>query len=474
MTPFPRWTTNPAQRSPAFHPSSLPICPHFQLPTPPFPLHTSPFVNYTSAKAYLTGLKQQVGPKYGIDRLQLLAARLGHTERARPVIHVAGTNGKGSVCAMLEAIHRRAGRTTGLYTSPHLVFLGERIQVNRQPLTPDEICAYVAELQPHADTIAADDPNNLPSFFEFMTAVAFLHFARKKVDVALIEVGLGGRLDATNIVHPQLCVITSIGLDHQEFLGDTLKKIAREKAGILKPGVPVVLGRLPPEAEAAIRAVAREQNAPVHSVREIFGEDVEKYPRTRLAGSHQRVNAATAILAARILDKILPVSSADCAAALAAVDWPARWQKFSLSENRTLILDASHNPEGAQTLDKQLTRLRAETNRAPILLVGALGESRARALLEVAVRHAKEIYLLQPAQPRATPLEELRQFVPPSFRGSVHLGRVAEIFPAPGQCALGAPGDTIVVTGSIYLLGEILERFAHPTPSGEGALQDNV
>ena len=361
-----------------------------------------------------------------------------------------------------------------MYTSPHLVFLGERVQVNRIPLTPDEIFRYVAELRPHAEALAARDPDDQPSFFEFMTAVAFLHFARKKVDLALIEVGLGGRLDATNIVQPQLCVITSIGLDHQEFLGDTLEKIAREKAGIIKPGIPVILGRMPPEAEAAIRAIAHERAAPVHSVREIFGDDLEKYPATRLAGSHQRVNAATALLAARVLEKTLPVPSATAIAALAEVDWPARWQKFSLSEGRTLIFDASHNPEGARTLDENLSRLRAETGRTPIILVGALGEFRARALLEVAARHAREIILLAPAQARATPPAELDRLVPAAFRGPVRPGQVAEIFPAPGQCALGNPGDTIVATGSIYLLGEILEHFAHPALVGEGVLQDSV
>jgi dihydrofolate synthase/folylpolyglutamate synthase len=423
-------------------------------------------MDYPATKDYLYGLKQQVGPKYGIDRLALLAARLGHPERAYPVIHVAGTNGKGSVCAMLEAFHRRAGRTVGMYTSPHLVFLGERIQVNRAPLAPDEICRYVAELRPHADALAAHDPDDQPSFFEFMTAAAFLHFARKKVDLALIEVGLGGRLDATNVVAPQLCVITSIGLDHQEFLGDTLEKIAREKAGIIKPGVPVVMGRVPPDAEAVIRAVAQEKSAPLHSVREIFGDDLDKYPATRLVGSHQRANAATALLATRVLEKTLPVPAATALAALAEVDWPARWQKFPLSENRTLILDASHNPEGARTLD--------ENGRAPIVLVGALGEFRARALLDVAARHAREIILLQPAQSRATPPVELARFVPASFQGPVRPGVVAEIFPALGQCALGVPGDTIVATGSIYLLGEILEHFAHPAPVGEGVLQDRV
>jgi len=429
-------------------------------------------VDYAATKDYLFGLKHQ-GPKYGIDRMRLLAERLGHPERSCPVIHVAGTNGKGSVCAMLEAIHRRAGRHVGMYTSPHLVFLGERVQVDRHPLTPDEIIRYTAELRPHAEALAAHNPDDLPSFFEFMTGMAFLQFARQKVDVALIEVGLGGRLDATTVVQPALCIITSIGLDHLEFLGDTLPQIAREKAGILKPGVPVVIGHLPPEAEAAVRAVAATLAAPVHSVREFFGNDLEKYPRPRLEGSHQRINAATAMLAARVLHDRLPVTAAAVASALAEVDWPARWQRFPLADGRQLILDASHNAEGARTLDESLTRLRATTGRAPIILVGALGDYRAEPLLAVIARHAREIILLEPAQSRATAFAMLEKFVPPSFTGPVRRGHVAELFPAPGVCALGSSGDTIVVTGSIYLLGEILERFAHPTPAGEGVLQDS-
>jgi len=428
-------------------------------------------MDYPATKAYLLGLKS-TGAKYGIDHMRVLAERLGHPERTYPIIHVAGTNGKGSVCAMIEALHRKMGRTVGMYTSPHLVFLGERVQVNRQPLSRAELCRYVELVRPHAEAMAKDDPINIPSYFEFMTAAAFLRFKEAKVDVALMEVGLGGRLDATNVVQPQLCVITSIGFDHMDFLGDTLEKIAVEKAGIIKPGVPVVLGRLPPEAEAPIRAVAKERNAPVHSVREVFGEDIENYPRTRLAVSFQRVNAATAILATRVLEKTLPVTDAARMAALAEVDWPARWQKFPLSGGRTLILDASHNLEGAQTLDENLAALRNETNRAPIVLVGALGEHRAKALLDVAVRHAGEIILLQPNQQRTTPFDVLEKLIPTNFSGAVRRGQVAEIFPVPGECALGLPGDTIVATGSIYLLGEILERFAHPTLADEGTLQD--
>jgi dihydrofolate synthase/folylpolyglutamate synthase len=430
-------------------------------------------MDYPATKEYLFGLKYQ-GPKYGIDRMRLLGERLGHPERRYPVIHVAGTNGKGSVCAMLEAIYRQAGKRVGMYTSPHLVFLGERVQVNRQPLTPDDICRYVDELRLHAEAIAAQEPDAQPSFFEFMTSMAFLHFARQRVDLALIEVGLGGRLDATNIVSPALTIITSIGLDHMEFLGSTLPEIAREKAGIIKPGIPVILGRLPAEAEAEIRAVAKTLNAPVHTVNERFGEDLAGFPTTRLEGSHQRVNAGTAALAVEVLAKTFPVSTATVAAGLQEVIWAARWQRFPLSHNRQLILDASHNAEGARTLDENLSHLRVESGRSPLMLIGALGEHRARALLEVAARHAREIILLQPNQPRATGFAELRTFIPKAFGGPVRDSTVAAIFPSSGVCALGLPGDTIVATGSIYLLGEILERFAHTTPAGEGILQDTV
>ena len=446
---------------------------NFRLPSPAFYLLPSVCLDYPATKAYLLGLKS-TGAKYGIDHMRVLAARLGHPERAYPVIHVAGTNGKGSVCAMLDAMHRRMGRTVGMYTSPHLVFLGERVQVNRQPLSPEELCRYVELVRPHAEAMAKDDPINIPSYFEFMTAAAFLRFKEAKVDVALIEVGLGGRLDATNVVQPQLCVITSIGFDHMDYLGDTLEKIAVEKAGIIKPGVPVVIGRLPPEAEEPIRAIAKERGAPMHSVCEVFGENVKAYPHTRLAGSFQRLNAATAILATRVIEKTLPVNESARDAALAEVDWPARWQKFSLSDGRTLILDASHNLEGAQTLDENLASLRKETSRAPIIIVGALGEHRAKALLDVAARYAREIILLQPNQPRATEFEVLEKLVPANFSGVVKRSRVAEIFSKPGECALGNFGETIVATGSIYLLGEILERFAHPTLAGEGTLQDTV
>ncbi|MDR3229133.1 MAG: hypothetical protein LBT53_06960 [Puniceicoccales bacterium] len=186
------------------------------------------------------------GAKFGIGRMRLLAAALGNPERRVPAIHIAGSNGKGSVAAMLEQILRDAGLRTGLYTSPHLVRLGERVQVNRVPLSDAAVCDYAAELLPIAARLGDADPADRPSFFEFMTAVAFLEFWRRRVDVAIVETGLGGRLDATNILVPVVSVITSISLEHTEYLGSTLEEVAAEKGGIIKPQTPVALGLLPP------------------------------------------------------------------------------------------------------------------------------------------------------------------------------------------------------------------------------------
>jgi dihydrofolate synthase/folylpolyglutamate synthase len=446
-----------------------------------------PFSNYAEVTEYLYALKAG-GVKFGIDRMRRLASALGHPERQYPVIHVAGTNGKGSVSAMLDAIFHAAGWRTGLYTSPHLVKLGERVQVDRQILSEAEIVTYVNELRPVAERAAAEAADEHATFFEFMTACAFLQFARREVDVALIEVGLGGRLDATNVVDPDVCVITSIGLDHIQELGGTFALIAREKAGIIKKGVPVVIGRLPPEAEEVIREVAARNGAKVHSVREVFGEDLANYPQTNLQGDYQRWNAATATLAARVFfqggtrppaglsrraksPSASSLTDATIARGLRHVNWPGRWQRTSLG-GRTLILDASHNPEGAAVLEQNLTALIQETGRRPVVVAGALGEFRARALLEVLCRHAREIHLVSPHQARASSYEEMVALAPEAGRPLLRRGSLETIFPNARTCAVGAPDDVIVVTGSIYLLGEVLERIEPDRGAGEGKLQD--
>lgn len=465
------------------------------------------------------------GSRFGIDRMKELDAAIGAPSRKFTAIHVAGTNGKGSTSAMIEAIQRAHGRTTGLYTSPHLIWLGERVQINRRPLTEKQLLGFCDELFPVAELLGEKDAELYPSFFEFMTAMAFLTFARQRVDVGIVEVGLGGRLDATNILTPAACVITSIGLDHTDMLGDTIEKIAAEKAGILKPGIPLALGLVPPEAERVIRARAAEVGAPLFSVREIFdwegfAEDttvakkniltaagaeradktpddakergpataaaaalsavrnLRPVPLTNLTGDHQRANAALALLACELASArptALPIDEATARRALLHIEWSARWQSFSLTGNRRLILDVAHNEEGARALDKNLAALVRESGKKPVVVAGVLGIDRAKPLFEVFARHAARLILVRPEQERACSLEDLEKCVPEDFPGAVSRGGLDEIFPRKGVCSLGDPGDTIVVAGSVYLAGEVLSRFAEEKTCDEYAkLQDRL
>jgi len=304
-----------------------------------------------------------------------------------------------------------------------------------------------------------------------MTAMAFLQFARKGCGFSVIEVGLGGRLDATNIVEPEVSIVTSIGVDHSEMLGNTLEAIAGEKAGIIKRGRPVVIGRMPPEAEAAVRRVAQSNGAAVVSVRQEYGEDMARYPQPSLEGDYQKWNAATATLAAGLLSPQFGVSGKSIKAGLEAVDWPGRWQRTELG-GRIAFLDSSHNPEGAGVLDTNLTRLHMETGRSPVAIVGALGALRAGPLLEVLSRHCRELHLVVPHQARASTHAELEALIPAAYGGRVVRASVEQLFPSPDACTAGGRDDVIVVTGSIYLLGEILARLEPQRGPSEGRLQD--
>jgi dihydrofolate synthase / folylpolyglutamate synthase len=426
---------------------------------------------YSAVQDYLFSLKAK-GAKYGLDRMRLFSSKLGNPESSCPCIHVAGTNGKGSVASMLESILRTAGYKTGLYTSPHLVRLGERVQVNRTLLKEEEIIAFVNELAPVAKKIFLEGgSDDEPSFFEFMTAMAFLQFQRKKTDINIIEVGLGGKLDATNIVQPEISVITSIGLDHCEVLGDTLEKIAAEKAGIIKPGKPVVIGRMPIEAENVIRDIAKRSGSKLISVREVYGEDITHYPVTRLAGDYQRWNAATATLVCQLLDSRWKITQPIIQEGLDHVDWSGRWEKITLA-GRPLILDASHNPEGASVLESNLSELMTHVKQSPVIVTGSLGLARASALLTTVSRYAKDIYLVVPNQSRACTYEQLEALIPPSFKGKIYRSTVEALFPDPKTCTAGKPEDLVIVTGSIYLLGEVMARIQPERGQQEGRLQD--
>lgn len=427
--------------------------------------------DYRSVQDYLFSLKS-LGVRYGIDRMRRFSELLGHPERAFPCIHITGTNGKGSTSAMLESVLRGAGWRTGLYTSPHLVRLGERVQVDRCILGERALSDYALELRPVAERLGREGADMHPTFFEFMTAMAFLQFQRSRCDVGVIEVGMGGALDATNVVLPEVSVITSLSLDHCEMLGDSVEKIALTKAGIIKPGRPVVIGRLPAAAEAVVREVAARQGAEVLSVREQFGEDIGRYPLTNLEGDYQRWNAATATLVARQLGPRWRLDEAAISRGLQSVSWPGRWQRGRVG-GRRVIFDASHNPEGAEVLEANLRRLVAELGgRRPVVITGVLGAARAQPLLETICHHAAELHLVVPQQARACTFGELESLIPASFTGKVSRDTVEAIFPGPDQCTVGGPDDTLVITGSIYLLGEILSRLEPARGPGEGRLQD--
>ena len=424
-----------------------------------------------AAERYLFSLRNH-GSKFGIERMVALVRLLDHPENDFPIVHVAGTNGKGSFCAMLEAVLRRSGLKVGMLTSPHLVRLGERIQINRLETDDKEITRLVDELKPISQQLAAANAGDQPSFFELITAMGFLIFSREKVDVAVVETGLGGRLDATNVVSPILSVITSVGFDHVEQLGGDLASIAIEKAGIVKKDVPVIIGRMPEEAKEAIRQVAKERRSEIIEVESFFPEAPQDLPITSLDGNFQRWNAATTLMASQALGDRFGLNEAFVRESLREVEWAGRWQKIQFGD-RQVILDATHNEEGARALEDNLASLIGETKLKPWVIVGTLGEDRAVPLMKTVAKWAQGISLVMPGQPRACSFEVLEKAIPSSFSGSIQRYRLEELFPENDQLVLGKPDDIVLVTGSIYLIGEVLARIKNEAASeGLNSLQD--
>src|SRR5687768_13796434 len=310
---------------------------------------------------------EQFGIKLGLDNIRTILAALGNPERTWRSIHIAGTNGKGSVAAMVERGLRAAGLRTGRYTSPHLDRIEERVALDGTPVdraTFETVTAHVLEAVEGARARGALTVP--PTFFEVSTAVAFEIFRRHAVDVAIVEVGLGGRYDATNVLTPTIAAITSIALDHERHLGNTLSEIAFEKAGIAKAGVPLVVGRLPPEAAARIATVAAEVGATVVDAHAATSD--RRYPplTLRLEGRHQRDNAAVAVA---IMDRwsalVSHVPTAAIVTGLTDCEWPARLEWLRLPEGGELLIDAAHNPAGAAALASYLEDTRSP--RLPIV-----------------------------------------------------------------------------------------------------------
>jgi dihydrofolate synthase/folylpolyglutamate synthase len=456
-------------------------------------------MNYSEAIQFLYGL-QLFGANFGLENTRKLAALAGNPQTQLRFIHVAGTNGKGSTCAMLESIYRAAGLRVGLFTSPHLVSFRERIQVNRQLIPENELVRLVEEIQPLLKQFPAD--NHL-TLFEVVTVMALKFFAEQKCDLVIWETGLGGRLDATNIVTPLASVITNIAFDHQQWLGDTLEKIAAEKAGIIKPGIPVVTATEEKSALAVIERIAREKNAPLVKVGQasrLPGERVSasiaptasaragETPALPLAGEHQKLNAALALATVEVLQKQIPVSEEKIRAGLQNVNWPGRLQLIKKPNGQKILLDGAHNVEGANVLRAALEKY--FTGEKRVFIFGALADKDWPDICRVLGPLAAKIFCVPVASARTADAHELTK----TFRAANPAAEVlvcdslnealeksgsrlrgdeaASAAQARGRSPHHAQ-DLIVITGSLYLVGEALELLGlSPADAGERGLND--
>lgn len=406
-------------------------------------------MTYPEAIRFLYGL-QVFGARPGLATTRQLAALAGNPQTQLRFIHVAGTNGKGSTCAMLESIYRAAGLRVGLFTSPHLVSFRERIQVNRQLISAPDLARLAEEVCFSLKTFPADQH---PTMFEVVTVMALRYFAQQRCDLVIWETGLGGRLDATNIVTPLVSVITNIALDHQAWLGETLPQIAAEKAGIIKPGVPVVTAEIGAETLPVLEQVAQAQQAPVRVVR-LTATDPNRTNQS-LIGGHQRLNAALAGATVEVLQEKIPVTPGQLASGLAQVRWPGRLQRIVHPDGRIFLLDGAHNPAGVAALVAALQegewgRRLAEAR--PTLILGMLGDKDWRIMCAQLAPLGARLFLV--------PVESERTAHPEALAAECRvLNPRAEVRSCQTLTeALDATkGDAVVlIAGSLYLIGAAL------------------
>jgi dihydrofolate synthase/folylpolyglutamate synthase len=423
--------------------------------------------------AYLFRL-EQFGIKFGLESIETLLSRLGHPERTFRSVHIAGTNGKGSVTAMVDTALGLAGYRSARYTSPHLVDLAERFVVEGRPVDAGAMCSAAGDVRAAIEALRAEGALQAqPTFFEATTALAFELFRRAHVDVATVEVGLGGRLDSTNVIHPVATAITTIDFDHQQYLGSTLGDIAAEKAGIIKPGVPVIVGDVGPEAWAVIEQVAESRGAELIRARDgvevaPLGPDavsdnvfslrtpVRDYGAVRLAlrGAHQTANAIVAVRLLEMLDaRGVTVSAASIVDGLAHVSWPGRLERRTLSGGRELILDAAHNPAGAAALASYLTSL---GGTPPALVFAAMRDKDARGMLRVLLPAVGRIIVTRATNPRSADPDTLA-----ADARAIAPALAVQVVPSPAEAIATAwtMSSRVVVAGSIFLLGDIMKEI---------------
>ncbi len=434
-------------------------------------------MNYEAAVRYLLSLgrelaapTQAAAAKFDLENITILAEGLGRPDRAYPSAHIAGTNGKGSTAAFLESILRRAGFRTGLNTSPHLEKINERIRLNGEEISDDAFAGTFTRIQAlNEELLAAGKLRAHPTYFECVTAMAFEYFARERADFGVFEVGLGGRLDATNILTPVVCVITRVDFDHENFLGHSLAEIASEKAGILKQGVPLILARQRPEALEVIRARATELGCPVIETGSAFRIEEERMENgcsrviveetasgwtmelaPRLPGKFQIQNSLNAAAAARYLqNRGYRISDDAIVQGIAEAVWPGRLEK--LQSEPDVYLDGAHNPSAARALAAFLEQ--NLTGRKIWLVFGALRDKAVDEIAGVLFPLAAEVIFTQPRTTRAISVAQLAEI-------TSHHAAQFTVIPEP-EAALeyaldrAASPDAIFVAGSLYLVGQL-------------------
>jgi dihydrofolate synthase/folylpolyglutamate synthase len=420
-------------------------------------------MTYDEALVYLKG-RERYGIKFGLSNIDRLAEALGRPERRYRSLLVAGTNGKGSTVALSESILRASGLRTGRYTSPHLRSVEERIGIEGRPIGREHLASVLSRVRQASETLFdGESDRSAPTYFEALTAAAFLAFAERQIDTAVLEVGMGGRFDATNIVPAEVAVIAPIGFDHERFLGSTLSAIASEKAAIIKPERPVVVGRLDREALEVVREEAQAKGAPLIEALEgldLRRENEKVRLRTPardyglldlpLEGDHQLDNLA---LAVRAVECFAPgVSVEDVARGVATTEWPGRLQRVPGAP--PILLDAAHNPMAVESLVRYLE---SHPQAKRVLLFGVMKDKRVWEMLEKLLPHVSAFVATRPEMSRARDPERLARF-------AKERGLPAEAVRSPREALsrareLAGPEGEVLVAGSIFLLGEVMPEL---------------
>jgi dihydrofolate synthase / folylpolyglutamate synthase len=415
-------------------------------------------MDYSEAIAFLYDLRL-FGTKLGLENTRELARLNGNAQEKLRFIHVAGTNGKGSTCAILESIYRAQGLKTALFTSPHLVSFTERIQVNRTCISVADVARVTAAVIESMGGCDTEQWAFRPTFFEFVTVMALRYFAEQKVDLVIWETGMGGRLDATNIVTPLVSVITNIQHDHQNWLGTSLEEIAAEKAGIIKADVPVITAATGLALEV-IRSTAAARMAPL-TIISSNGEFAEKFgpllKELPLRGEHQRINALLALAVTSVLDSTISVTPEALRRGIRSVSWPGRLQvvKYGPTE---FLLDGAHNPDGAKTLGAALQK--DFKGRSPSLVLGLFRDKAWQEMCESLVPLSKRVLLVPVANERSADPAEVQSFCKEKWP-EIEAERCENLSTALRSCA---SESFVVIAGSLHLIGEAMELL-HVLPS---------